>query len=92
MAHIRTYLRVKPSNKSYEDFDLTGNTLYLRLPEGPRDSGSISLRGRPTVNHEFKFSRTLNQKVSQEQVFDTVARQVIDGELVIWNFTLHLQT
>ena len=83
MAHIRTFLRVKPSNKSYEDFDLTGNTLYLRVPEGPREShGTISTRGKPTINHEFKFTSTLNQKVSQQQVFDSVAGKVIDGRSI----------
>ncbi len=84
MAHIKTYLRIKPSNNPYDDFENSQNTIYFRVPETLRADSATSMGSRTkvggTINHEFRFNQIFGQDASQEQVFDTSAKSIVDGK------------
>ena len=87
MAHIKTYLRIKPTARQFEDYDTTTDTLYLRVPDLVRDyNGCMSIRPRGGVaNHEFHFSHVFSDKTSQKEVFETSAQGILDGQYLSYH-------
>ncbi len=80
MSHIRTFARIKPSKSLYEEYDITPTCLQVRTPEVLRDYGSPG-KIRATVKHEFYFSNLFDVGATQDDVFDGVARDLVDGKL-----------
>ena len=80
MAHIKTYARIKPSSRRYDEFEAAATKLYIRVPDVLRDaSGQVRTR-MCSMNHEFKFTHVFPETALQEEVFDGVARDIIGGE------------
>lgn len=80
MAKIRTFARIKPGENLYDDYETTRHRLYLRIPDSyGRDSTLYNRTRAPIVNHEFKYSQVFNTDVSQEEVFNISAKNIIDG-------------
>ncbi|XP_067928341.1 kinesin-1 heavy chain-like [Watersipora subatra] len=89
MAKIRTFARIKPSDNLYDDFDTTHNRLYLRIPDSySRDSTLYNRTRAPIVNHEFKYAQVFSADSTQVEVFDHVAKSIIDGFLEGYNGTI----
>ena len=84
MASIKVYARIKPSRRKHDDYDTTNETLYLRV--GKKYQEQIESKAKPkqsqTANHEFKFSYLFNEYSTQEQVFDTATRGIVDGKII----------
>ncbi|XP_046328231.2 kinesin heavy chain-like isoform X1 [Haliotis rufescens] len=87
MTHIKTYARLKPSSALYDEYDVTPTTLQIRTPEIFRDYGSPG-KFRATVRHEYYFDRVFDVSDTQENVFDGVAREIINGFLNGYNGTM----
>lgn len=78
MANIRTYARIKPTKEPYEGLDTTDNRVYLRVSEQNLQNKS----GKPQINsgsHQYQFKHVFNAKVTQQGVFDGVAKEIITG-------------
>ncbi len=83
MAHIKTYVRVKPTKRQFDDYDTTVDKLYMRVPELIREYGGVS--GRPkggVINHEFRFTQVFPNKTSQKELFDAAAKDIVDGKYI----------
>ena len=82
MAHIKTYCRIKPTKSSFTDYQVSPNTLHIQVPENLRESASdVNIRQRPGVNHQFKFTYVFNKDASQEEVFNKVAKDIVEGRV-----------
>ena len=80
MAHIRTYARIKPTKNAYNGLDTTDNKVYLRMPEGGSTGPSQKLRhSNNPATHAFQFNNVFNVKVAQQEVFDGVAKEIVNG-------------
>ena len=79
MAHIRTYARLKPSADPYDEYDITNNCLQIRVPEVYRDYGSSPGKLRSNICYEFRYDNVFNIQASQEDVFNAVAYDIIEG-------------
>ena len=83
MAHIKTYLRIKPSASPYNDYESTSSTVYLRIPEAYQ-TGSSNAAFKPKLgisNHEFHFNRVFNDTATQEEIYSVSAKSIVDGKL-----------
>ncbi|XP_078670802.1 uncharacterized protein LOC144910950 [Branchiostoma floridae x Branchiostoma belcheri] len=85
MANIRTYCRVRPTERGSEYVDSSGNTVAIQVPNTSifADSG---VRG--SLSHSFKFDQVFDGQVSQEEVFDCMARDIVEGFLAGYNGTI----
>lgn len=73
----------------YDDFECTRSKLYVRIPEHcGRDTTLYNKTRAPIVNHEFKFSHVLEASVSQDEVFEVTAKDIISGFLEGYNGTI----
>ena len=81
MAHIKTYLRIKPTSTQHEDYDVTNDTFYLRVPEVFREQTLVQMRPRAggTVNHEFQFKQVFPSTTTQTQMFDATTKEIVSG-------------
>lgn len=84
MSSIKTFARVKPTDKPYDDFDTTLDRLYFRLSDGRENYGNQnkSKSGSNTVNHEFKFNSVFNAHTTQEEVFEKSAKEIVERKYV----------
>lgn len=84
MAKIRTFARIKPSDSQYDDYDCTRNKLYLRIPDSySRDSTLYNRTRAPIVNHEFKYTQVFNTTTTQEEMYNSAAKNIIDGNVLL---------
>ncbi|XP_078586159.1 uncharacterized protein LOC144868051 isoform X1 [Branchiostoma floridae x Branchiostoma japonicum] len=85
MANIRTFCRVRPTDHSSECVDSSSKTVAIQVPNTSMfaDSG---VRGG--LSHSFKFDQVFDGQVSQEEVFDCMARDIVEGFLAGYNGTI----
>ena len=81
MPQIKTFCRIKPTESTFEDHDLSDNRLFLRVPEVLKDFTSVRHGSRATINHEFSFDYIFKQEATQEEVFDVTALEIVKGML-----------
>ena len=80
MAHIKTYCRIKPTKSSFGDYQISTDTLHIQVPENLRDTATdVNIRHRPVINHDFKFTYVFTEDTSQEDVFNRLAKDIVDG-------------
>ncbi len=87
MSRIQIYARIRPteSRRRYNDLTATENRLHVKLGE-TEDNGSRTKFSRtPATRHEFKFTRVFEEDATQEEIFDVVARKVVDSFLGGYN-------
>ena len=84
-AHIEVYARVRPVKRPSPHFeiDYADHALAIKLP---RDHSQGVNNQRE--NYAFAFSRVLDQGMTQDQVFETVAQPVVDSVLEGYNGTI----
>lgn len=82
MAHIKTFCRIKPSPRNYDDYDTTNTTLYVRVPEhfNPVSWGLRVQSKTSVVNHEFKFNGIFPERATQNEVFEAAAKNIVQGK------------
>jgi kinesin family protein 6/9 len=89
---IKIYARIKPqkggkkSDKYYLEESANGSLplVGFRVPKD-QNQGLIN---NQKEQHEFKFTRIFDQDAGQEEVFDTVAKEVCDNVLEGYNGTI----
>ncbi len=96
MAKIEIYARLRPTSLKYDDIEVTTDSddkydhiLVPPIKQGSPVSTPLS-RKRPysTTRHTFQFKRVFQEAATQEEVFDTVAKNIIDSFLEGYNATI----
>jgi len=84
-AHIEVFGRIRPSKRpsSHLEVDYADHALSVTIPKG--DGGLIN---NQKERWAFPFSRILDASTTQELVFETVARPVVDSVLEGYNGTI----
>ena len=84
-AHIDVYARVRPCKRAsaHMDIDYASHAVAVHLPH--KDQGLIN---NQRENYNFAFSRVLDQTITQDAVFETVAQPVVDSVLDGYNGTI----
>ena len=88
MAHIRTYARIKPTSTPYDGLDTTDSQVYLRMEKGSTLNKSCHVA--PPATHTYQFNHVFNSKVTQQEVFNGVATEIIHGMLAFNNLSFQL--
>ncbi|XP_076114042.1 uncharacterized protein LOC143082305 isoform X1 [Mytilus galloprovincialis] len=88
MPQIRTFCRIKPTGDYYPEFEVSHDTLSLRVPELLRDYNNPKANNRTTVHHEFHFNYIFKNVATQEEVFDVAAKDIVAGFLDGFNGTI----
>ena len=83
MPQIRTFCRIKPTAEYYPEFEVSHDTLSLRVPELLRDYNNSKANNRTTVHHEFHFNYIFKNIATQEEVFDMAAKDIVAGEFTV---------
>ena len=82
MPQIRTFCRIKPTADYYPEFEVTHDTLSLRVPELLRDYNNSKANNRTSIHHEFHFNYIFKNIATQEEVFDVAAKDIVAGNYV----------
>ncbi|XP_033751791.1 LOW QUALITY PROTEIN: kinesin heavy chain-like [Pecten maximus] len=88
MPQIKTFCRIKPTPDYYPEFEVSQETLYLRVPEVLRDFSSVGKSRGAVISHEFKFNYIFNNTATQDEVFDVAAKEIVEGFLNGYNGTI----
>ena len=85
-AHIDVYARLRPVKKPSAnlDVDYASHAISVKMP---RDS-TQGLINNSRENYSFAFSRVLDQTVTQDTVYDTIASPVVESVLEGYNGTI----
>lgn len=85
MAKILIYARIRPTDHSYEGIQTSNHHVHITMGnEDPQAKFSKTQGPR----HQFKFCRVFEQNASQEEVFDAIAKNMIDSFLEGYNGTI----
>lgn len=85
MAKILIYARIRPTDHSYEGIQTLKHHVHITMGnEDPQAKFSKTQGPR----HQFKFCRVFEQNASQEEVFDAIAKNMIDSFLEGYNGTI----
>ena len=80
MPNIKTFCRIRPTKTEYENHEVANNKLLLTVPEVIKDFGSTAQKGsRSMINHEFNFDHIFLRDATQQDVFDIVALDIVNG-------------
>ena len=93
MSRIKIYSRVRPATRPFKGLQLSkedGSSLSINI--GFQDNISKRPQSRysqaPPSSHHFKFARVFDQDAPQEDIFDHVAKHMIDRFLGGFNGTI----
>jgi len=85
-SNIKVYLRIRPSAKPSKAFSVNHEESIVTFDVDKNlQVGQVN---NAKTNHKFKFDGILSMKVTQEEVFNTVAKPVIDDVLQGINGTI----
>ncbi|XP_064602782.1 uncharacterized protein LOC135468448 isoform X2 [Liolophura sinensis] len=87
MSSIKTYARIKPSLTQFEDVDVVDTDLFLRIPDTVQYYTSFG-KGRNKITHQFHFDHVFGEHANQEDVFNTVAIEIVDAFVNGYNGTI----
>jgi len=84
-AHIDVYARIRPTKKPspHVQIDYADHAIAVHIPK--HDQGLIN---NQRENYQFAFTRVLDQSITQEAVFETVAQPVVDSVIEGYNGTV----
>lgn len=88
MSRIRTYVRLRPPPLGASQspwYHPTDDKLHIDIPE---DENLYKFGRKGRVQHAFEFARVFNTTISQEEVFDSVAGEVVQSFLEGYNATI----
>ncbi|XP_064635817.1 kinesin heavy chain-like [Lineus longissimus] len=86
MANIKTYARIKPGPKLYPEYKTSNDTVTINTTNGRTDWPASSSRNIPS--DVYKFSHVFPHDSSQEQIFDTAAKDTVEAFLNGYNGTI----
>ncbi len=90
MSRIKIFSRVRPTSKPFQGLQLSDSNVAVDI--GFYDNVSKRPQSRysqaPPSSHNFKFSRVFDQNTPQEEVFDHVAKHMVDNFLGGFNGTI----
>lgn len=83
MAQIKTYARLKPSKKAYPGYEIGKNVLTVHIP----DNKDFLFQGpqqpiRSNLSYDIVFTDIFRPEVTQEAVFDGVAKDIIQSNSI----------
>ncbi|XP_067222984.1 kinesin-like protein KIF6 [Chanodichthys erythropterus] len=85
---IQIFARVKPTKKPTADYSVDceeqGSNLEFMVPRDLAD-GFINNKRE---NYKFRFQKVFDQRASQEEIFETIAKPVADNVLAGYNGTI----
>jgi kinesin family protein 6/9 len=85
-ANIEVVARIRPSKKSSGNLTLSREDGWVEV-HAPREDYQGEVNNRKE-RHTFGFSRVLDPQITQEEVFDSVAKPVCDSALEGFNATI----
>jgi len=92
MSRIKIFTRVRPASRPFKGLHLSGSDSGVSINIGFQDNISKRPQSRyshaPPSSHNFKFARVFDQSASQEEVFEHVAKHMIDNFLGGYNGTI----
>ena len=83
MAQIKTFARLKPTKKPYNGYVISKNVLTMHIP----DSKDFVILGpqnnlRSNFSYDILFTNIFGCEATQEEVFDGVAKDIIQSKLL----------
>lgn len=93
MAKIQIYARVRPTKYHYEGLqvlntdDSDEGKHHIQVCTGDLQESNTFSKA-PGTKHNFSFKHVFNEASTQEQVFDVVAKEMIDSFLEGYNGTI----
>ncbi|CAG5118969.1 unnamed protein product [Candidula unifasciata] len=89
MAQIKTYARLKPTKKPYSGYEISRNILTVHIP----DNRDVLVLGshqavRSNLSYDIVFTDIFRPEATQEDVFDGVAKGIIQSFLNGYNGTI----
>ena len=92
MSRIKIFSRVRPTSKPFKGLHLSEADSSVSINIGFQDNISKRPQSRysqaPPSSHTFKFAHVFDQSDSQEEIFEHVARHMIDNFLGGYNGTI----
>ena len=94
MAKIEIYARMRPTDRQYggikvtQDSESGHNHIYVHTGEQERASTPSRYSKSHPTSHNFQFKRVFEGPATQEEVFDTVSKNIIDSFLDGYNGTI----
>ncbi len=95
MAKIEIYARMRPTNRQYDGFKVTRDPesnyehILVQTAEQNRQVSTPSRRTRSHGSaHNFQFKRVFQESATQEEVFESVSKNIIDSFLEGYNGTV----
>lgn len=85
MAKIQIYARIRPTDNSYEGILTSENHVHISTGD---ENPQIKFSKAPGSKHDFKFNHVFEQSTTQEEVFETVAKHMVDSFLEGFNGTI----
>ena len=84
MAQIKTYARLKPSKKAYSGYEINNNVLTVHMPES-KDFLTLDQEHtfHSNISYDIGFTRIFDPPATQENIFDGVAKDIIESEFLI---------
>ncbi|KAH9490020.1 Kinesin- protein 6 [Bulinus truncatus] len=89
MAQIKTYARLKPSKRAYPGYEIANNVLTVHIPDNKDFLQQGSQQPiRSNISYDIVFTDIFRPEATQEEVFDGVARDIIQNFLNGYNGTI----
>ncbi len=92
MSKIQIYARIRPTNHHryhrHDGLTSSENRIHLKVGEVEESGSQTRFSRAPGTKHEFKFDHVFEEDATQEEVFDIVAKKVVDSFLVGYNGTI----
>ena len=85
MAKILIYARIRPTDHSYEGIQTSKHHVHIATRNEDSQTKFSKTQG---PRQQFKFCRVFEQTASQEEVFDVLAKNMIDSFLEGYNGTI----
>ena len=87
MSRIKIYARIRPSENRFEGLQ-SSESKQICVKIGKEGDREQLFSKAPSSRHEFKFNTVFEEDASQEEVFETVARHMVDAFLEGYNGTI----
>jgi len=85
MARIQIYARIRPTDRSYEGIQTSKHHVHITTSN---EESQVKFSKTQVPRHQFKFYHVFERDSSQEEVFDVVAKHMIDSFLEGYNGTI----
>lgn len=88
MSRIKIYARIRPTKNRFEGLQSSEKQIGIQVGKDSDDREQTRYSKAPSSRHEFKFSSVFEEDATQGEVFETVARHMVDAFLEGYNGTI----